>query len=97
MHRTIATCALLLSAVPGLAMAVTPATQISDLARETGLTERQVQMVFGGHTVYVEYLTTYDWARHRVIQVLGNERYNALMAGREIVLDNGRRVTMLDR
>jgi hypothetical protein len=97
MNRTITTCVLLLSTIPGLAVAATPAQQINDLARETGLTERQVQMVFGGHTAYAEYLTTYDWARHRVIRALGNERYNDLMAGREIVLDNGRRVALLDR
>ena len=96
MNRTVATCALLLSAAPGLAMAATPATQVSDLAREAGLTERQVQMVVGGHTAYAEYLTTYDWARHRVIHALGVQRYNDLMAGRTIVLDNGRRVAMLD-
>lgn len=97
MKARITTCVLLLSVVPGIAMAAPPATQVSDLASATGLTERQVQMVFGGHTAYAEYLTTYDWARHRVISVLGAQRYNELMAGHEIVLDNGRRVALLDR
>ena len=97
MKARITTCVLLLSVVPGLAMAATPPTQVSDIAGATGLTERQVQMVFGGHTAYSEYLTTYDWARHRVIAVLGAKRYNELMAGHEIVLDNGRRVALLDR
>jgi hypothetical protein len=78
-------------------MAAPPATEVSDVAGATGLTERQVQMVFGGHTAYAEYLTSYEWARHRVIRVLGAERYNDLMAGHEIVLDNGRRVALLDR
>ena len=97
MKARITTCVLLLSVVPGRGMAGPPATQVGDIASATGLTERQVQMVFGGHTAYAEYLTTYDWARHRVIHVLGTQRYNELMAGREIVLDNGRRVAMLDR
>src|SRR5512146_1593586 len=60
MKARITTCVLLLSVVPGLAMAAQPpATQIGDIASATGLTERQVQMVFGGHTAYAEYLTTY--------------------------------------
>lgn len=98
MKATITTCVLLLSVIPGLAMAAQPpATQVADIASATGLSERQVQMVFGGHTAYAEYLTTYDWARHRVMRVLGEQRYNELMAGHEIVLDNGRRVALLDR
>ena len=46
-------------------------------------------MVVGAHTAYPEYLTSYDWARRRFIQTLGVQRYNDLMAGHEIVLDDG--------
>ena len=97
MNRTLTTCVLLLSTVPGIAIAAAPVAQISALAAATGLSERQVKMVVGGHTAYSEYRTSYDWARRRFVQVLGVRRYNELMAGGEIALDNGQRVAMLDR
>jgi hypothetical protein len=89
-------CAALLAAVPALAMAAPPSTQIRDLSAATGLTERQVQMVVGAHTAYAEYLTSYEWARRRMVQVLGQARYQDLMAGRAIQLDNGERVAIND-
>jgi len=73
-----------------------PSTQISDLSAATGLTERQVQMVVGAHTAYAEYRTSYDWARRRMVQALGQARYEDLMAGRAIQLDNGERVAIND-
>jgi hypothetical protein len=94
MKRKLETCLLALALVPGLALA-SPPLQIRDLAAATGLSERQVQMVVGAHTAYPEYLTSYDWARRRVIKTLGEERYRDLMAGREIVLDNGTRVAIV--
>ena len=93
MKRKPETCLLALALMPGLAFA-SPPLQIRDLAAATGLSERQVQMVVGAHTAYAEYLTSYDWARRRVIKTLGEERYRELMAGREIVLDNGTRVAI---
>src|SRR4051794_31572264 len=54
MKARMTTCVLLLSVVPGLAMAATPAPKVSEIAGATGLTERQVKMVFGGHTAYAE-------------------------------------------
>lgn len=93
MKRTLVTCLLALALVPGMALAGSP-TQIRDLAAATGLNERDVQMVVGAHTAYPQYLTRYDWARRRVISVLGAERYDDLMAGREIQLDNGIRVAI---
>jgi hypothetical protein len=97
MKARITTCVLLLSVVPGIALASSPPTKVSEVAGATGLTERQVKMVFGCHTAYAEYRTSYEWARHRAMSVLGAQRYNELMAGHEIVLDNGRRVALLDR
>lgn len=85
-------CLLLVAVAPGVAFATPPVAKISDLAAVTGLTERQVQMVVGAHTAYPEYLTSYDWARRRFIHSLGVQRYSDLMAGREIMLDNGDRL-----
>ena len=93
MKRKLETCLLTLALVPGMALAGPP-TQIRDLAAATGLNERDVQMVMGAHTAYPQYLTRYDWARRRVVNTLGEERYRDLMAGREIVLDNGTRVAI---
>jgi hypothetical protein len=86
-------CVLALALAPGLAFAGSP-LQIRDLAAATGLNERDVQMVLGAHTAYPQYLTKYDWARRRFVSVLGQDRYEDLMAGREITLDNGIRVAI---
>lgn len=93
MKRKLETCLLALALIPGMALAGSP-TQIRDLAAATGLNERDVQMVMGAHTAYPQYLTHYDWARRRIVAVLGTERYNDLIAGREIRLDNGIRVAI---
>ena len=97
MKARITTCVLLLSVVPGIALAASPPTKVSEVAGATGLTERQVKMVFGCHTAYAEYRTSYDRVEARFIKALGEERYRDLMAGREIVLDNGVRVAFNDR
>ena len=87
---------LLLAALPLAATAAPPghATDIDDLADITGLTPRLVQMVVGNPTAYAEYLTQYDFARHRMQQVLGSQRFEELIAGRPIRLDDGRRVAI---
>jgi hypothetical protein len=54
-------------------------------------------MVVGARTAYAEYRTSYNRVEARFIKALGEERYHDLMAGREIVLDNGVRVAMNDR
>ncbi len=97
MNRKLTMCLLLIATSPGAAFAVAPVAKLSDLATVTGLTERQVQMVVGAHTAYPEYLTSYDWARRKFVHALGEQRYNDLMAGREIVLDNGQRLALTDR
>jgi hypothetical protein len=96
MKRKLETCLLALALSPGLAFAG-PSLHIRDLAAATGLTERQVQMVLGARTAYAEYRTSYNWAEKRLVKALGEARYNDLMAGREIVLDNGVRVAFTDR
>ena len=96
MKRKLETCLLALALTPGLALAGS-SLQIRDLAAATGLSERQVQMVVGGRTAYAEYRTSYNRVEKRFVEVLGEERYRDLMAGREIVLDNGVRVAFNDR
>ena len=96
MKRKLETCLLALALTPGLALAGS-SLQIRDLAAATGLSERQVQMVVGGRTAYAEYRTSYNRVEKRFVEALGEERYRDLMAGREIVLDNGIRVAFNDR
>ena len=96
MKRKLETCLLALALTPGLALAGS-SLQIRDLAAVTGLSERQVQMVVGARTAYAEYRTSYDRVEARFIKALGEERYRDLMAGHEIVLDNGVRVALNDR
>ena len=86
----------LLAALPFAASAASHgnSANIDDLARLTGLTPRMVQMVVGNPTAYAEYLTQYDWARHRMQQVLGAQRFDDLVAGRAIRLDDGRMVAI---
>ena len=95
MKRKLETCLLALAMVPGLALAGS-SLEIHNLAAATGLSERQVQMVVGARTAYAEYRTSYDRVEARFIKALGEERYRDLMAGREIVLDNGVRIAFND-
>jgi hypothetical protein len=96
MKRRLKNWLLLAVVIPGFAAAASPSLQLRDLAAATGLTERQVQMIVGAHTAFAEYRTSYDWALQRFVRALGQQRYDALMAGREIVLDDGQRVAMVD-
>ena len=91
MKHTLETCLLALALTPGVALAG-GSLQVRQLSDATGLSERQVQMLVGGRTAYAEYRTSYDRVERRFIQALGEARYRDLMAGREIVLDNGIRV-----
>ena len=96
MIRKFEICLLALALTPGPALAGS-SLQIRDLAAATGLSERQVQMVVGGRTAYAEYRTSYDRVEQHFVKALGEARYRDLMAGREIVLDNGVRVAFNDR
>jgi len=93
MKSKLQTCLLALALAPCMAFAASP-LQVRDLAAATGLSERDVQMVIGAHTAYPQYLTRYDSARRQFIQSLGKDRYEQLMAGRQITLDNGVRVAI---
>ena len=89
-------CAVL-AALPGLAVAGGENLQVRDLAAATGLTCSEVKMVLGARTPFPEYFTSYDRAQKRLEQTLGKQRYRELMAGREIVLDNGQRFALAVR
>lgn len=58
----------------------------SQLARETGLTPRQVRMVIGPHSGSAEYRLRFDRVQRQFRDALGPERYQDLIAGRPIPL-----------
>jgi hypothetical protein len=62
------------------------------LADETGLTVRQVAMILGPSSSYLEYKASYSWVKSHFINALGQRRYEALLAGRDDgdVDENGR-------
>ena len=82
------TLGLLLAAASAPVFAVGPSAQVRTLAAATGLSEREVQMVLGARTAFPEYRTSYDRVEQRFIKALGEQRYDDLMAGRDITLDN---------
>jgi hypothetical protein len=84
------------AAIPGIAFAGHNA-RVDDIARATGLTCSEVQMLVGARTPHPEYFTSYDRAQRRMVRVLGEQRFRDLMAGREIVLDNGQRLALVER
>jgi len=86
-------CAVL-AALPGAALASGGDLQVRDLAAASGLTPSEVKMVLGARTPYFEYLTSYARSQKQLEQALGKQRYDDLMAGREIVLDNGQRFAL---
>ena len=57
---------------------------VEQLARETGLSERQVRMVVGARTSYADYRYTFDRTQRRFREALGADRYRDLIAGRPI-------------
>lgn len=80
----------LLAAAP-LANAATTA----ELARETGLSERNVRMLLGARTPYAEYRINYNRKLRQFKQALGESNYQKLMDGEAIVLE--RRASDADR
>ena len=91
MKTRLALCTLAL--LPGLAWAGHN-PDVDRLARETGLTCAEVQMVLGARTVWPEYMTSYARSERRMEAVLGAERLRDLMAGRPIRLDDGTRIAL---
>jgi len=87
---------VVLACAPGLAAAA-GRMQVDAVAHATGLTPSEVQMVVGARTPHPEYFTSFERAQRRMIQVLGQQRFHDLVAGHEIVLDDGQRVALVQR
>jgi len=63
---------------------------VAQLARETGLTERNVRMVLGARTPYAEYRVMYSRVERQFKQAVGEHNYDRLMRGESIVIERPR-------
>jgi len=85
-----------------LAMAATTPAYAADmvevLAEETGLSERQVKMIVGNRTPFIEHRNSYGRSLAQFKRALGKELAEQLIAGETIVLERRReaRVATLD-
>ena len=77
-----------LAPIPISGHAATQEITVKELADYTGLSERNVAMVVGARTPYAEYRTSFNRVERQFKRALGEERYNDLMAGRRIQLDD---------
>ena len=69
---------------------------LGSLADESGLTKRQVKMVVGPRSSHAAYLASYDQVKRQFVRNIGEDRYNALLAGREAkVLLPGQRLAVV--
>lgn len=50
------------------------------LAAESGLSTRQIAMLFGASAAYPEFKASYMQVKHRFTQSVGQQRYEALLA-----------------
>lgn len=60
---------------------------VAQLARETGLTERNVRMVLGARTPYAEYRVVYNRVQRQFKSAVGDHNYDRLMRGESIVIE----------
>lgn len=60
---------------------------VAQLARETGLSERNIRMVLGARTPYAEYRTQFDRVSWTLKRAVGDENYRRLMNGEQVVLE----------
>ena len=81
MYKTLTIAALLL--LPALASA----DPIEDLARHTGMSERNVLMILGPHTPYANYRCCYQAKLRQFKKAVGEDNYDKLMNGENIVLE----------
>ena len=84
LNKTLIAAALLVAAP------IAGATTVAELARETGLSERNVRMLVGARTPYGEYRSSYEIKLRQFKQALGEENYDRLMKGEAIVLQADR-------
>lgn len=98
MKRKLRAMLFLLVLAPAASLAAQGAPiEVKELARETGLHVRDVQMVLGARTAFAAYRVTYDRVATRFERALGKERYRDLMAGREVSFDDGVRIRLAGR
>lgn len=60
---------------------------IALLARQSGLSERQVRMVIANGTAYGEYRTYYVRAKQQLVKAIGESNYQRLVDGRSFQLE----------
>ena len=65
------------SIAPGFAVAAK--SVVDELAAQSGLSKRQVQMVLGARSAFPEYLTSFHRVQKRLIEAVGRERYQELV------------------
>ncbi|GAB3380936.1 hypothetical protein [Lysobacter fragariae] len=86
--------ALVAGAASGAASAGTPPG--ASLARAVGITEHEVRALMGWSPLtYYEFRQDHSRTAAKIIRKLGQERYDALMAGKPVLIEgeeNGRRV-----
>jgi len=87
MKAKLASIAIAMMAVTAPAFAADD--PVADLARETGLSERKVQMILGTRTAYAEYTYTYDRSLEKFKAGIGEARYQRLMSGERVTLPSG--------
>lgn len=79
--------ALLAVVLTAAAPAFAGDSAVSELAKYTGLSERQVLMIVSNKTPYAEYRTSYGHSLAQFKRALGKERAETLIAGGTIVLE----------
>lgn len=84
MNTRTATLAIALMAAATPAFAGGDDDPLRILARETGLSERKVQMILGTRTAFAEYPYTYARSVERLRSAIGEARYDQLMGGQLI-------------
>ncbi|MFD0739262.1 hypothetical protein ACFQZQ_08225 [Lysobacter koreensis] len=83
----------LLLAIAAAAPAYAADNVVEQLAHDSGLSVRKVQMILGNRTSFAEYPYTYQRSLEKFQARIGKENYNQLMAGQPIKLRNGAEVT----
>ena len=67
----------------------------AQLARETGLSERKVNMILGTRTSFAEYPYTYERSVAKLRKAIGTARYDQLMNGELVAAPPDARATAL--
>ena len=95
MKAKIAALVVALAAVAPSAWAAEEEDPVGDLAQITGLSERKVQMIVGNRTSFAEYPYTYQRPPEKLVDAVGEVRYQMLISGQPVDFqdDQGRTIT----